>query len=323
VFVSGGQGDQARLWVDGRMVIDAWGPESAAEGALRGQGLWEGMQVDRRLGMGVGVTVPMLGAVAAARKAYPGEPETVERYGGEEERALDARAAGVPGQVLGEHKVPVRAWSHSFLRHGARRPLADAGALVRLRPGHLHDIRLEWRGVGHAHAACRLEWAVPSRFLPVIAARDAAGAGRRYGDLLQARDAPLVGARAAPFNESLSPVGEEETEGGGQYHGMQSAMGLSLAAWREAPGGEAAVRAALAGTGTDTAGALVAGAYARMAVPADSLWALWPLPGSPAPMEVAAGPAAAAGEAVRGLTDGTTYASGTAGSVGRLAGLEG
>lgn len=49
------------------------------------------------------------------------------------------------------------------------------------------------------------------------------------------------------------------------------------------------------------AGMLVAGSYARMAVPADSMWALWPLAGSPAPLAVSAGPAAAAGEAARGL----------------------
>lgn len=59
-------------------MIDAWGAVSAAEGAAGRSSMWGGMQPDGRLSMATGPTLPMAGAAAAARRAFAGEPETVQ-----------------------------------------------------------------------------------------------------------------------------------------------------------------------------------------------------------------------------------------------------
>jgi hypothetical protein len=164
IYLSAGRGDQARLFVDHRLVLDRWGPEykgpfgAGGAGSRGGQGDAEGAaDLLRSSETDIAVTRFRTPEAAVALDPVAGAP------------AGTPAGTVSPGNLARVPSPAVAAFPDPFsLTHGwqssprSRSNMSDAYVDVVLTPGRLHDIRLEWRGSGHPHSAIRLEWALPA-----------------------------------------------------------------------------------------------------------------------------------------------------------------
>ncbi|KAA0153512.1 hypothetical protein FNF31_06446 [Cafeteria roenbergensis] len=158
-FVSGGRGDQVRLFLDHRLVLDRWGHDYVGPGGAGAAGT--GGLDDATAG--ADVLASGESGIAATGFRTP-----LARDAGADPVAGTRAASGSPGGLarnpLGSLAAFADPFSLSWEWGGPRSAavMSDSFVDVVLVPGRLHSLRLDWRGAGHPHAAARLEWALPS-----------------------------------------------------------------------------------------------------------------------------------------------------------------